>query len=63
MVNEGIFKDKYWDLMRLESMLVSCDICNKLPQIWWLKKQQTSVLSQFWSLKSKSRYYRVGFFF
>lgn len=53
MVNEGIFKDKYWDLLRLESMLVSCDICNKLPQIWWLKKQQTSVLSRFWSLKSK----------
>ena len=62
MVNEGIFKDKYWDLMRLESMLVSCDICNKLPQIWWLKEQQTSVLSRFWSLKSKARYCRVGSF-
>ena len=38
MMNEGIFKDKYWDLMRLDSMLVSCDIGNKLLQIWWLKK-------------------------
>lgn len=40
MVKEGIFKDRYWDLVRLDSMLVSCDIGNKLLQIWWLRNSR-----------------------